>query len=139
MDRFREFLKNPVVAWTAAVICIAVAFYSFFRSVWSRDVYDTKRLGEAVTVRFTDTNDEIHLTRAEFEKRLRETPGVLSPETGILNPKTNKPTGILVAEREWKEVVDRLNAERQWAKQHTPFGDTSAAAPQVPPKPAGER
>lgn len=123
-------LAKPAVGWSVAGIAILVAALIFWRSVTSRDSYDISRLSQTVTVRFTDTNNEIKLTRAEFEKQLRALPGTLSTSSGIINPKTGKPTGILVATADWEEVVNRINGERTWAQENSPFGS-------APPKPAG--
>lgn len=118
----RNWLKNPAVAWTFATVCLALAIWFLARSLWSKSDYDLGRLSESVTVRFTDTNDETHMTRADFEDKLRSVPGVLTAETGIVNPKTGKPTGVLVATKEWNATIDRINAEREWAKHNSPFG-----------------
>lgn len=128
MGTIREMLAKPAVGWTIAGIAVLVAVFLFWRSSRSGS-YDLNRLSEKVTVRFTDTDDEITLLRAEFEKQLRSTPGQLSVDSGIINPKTGKPTGILVATEDWKEVVHRINGERDWAKQNSPFGPSANAQP----------
>ncbi|MFN9972478.1 MAG: hypothetical protein ACK58T_21570, partial [Phycisphaerae bacterium] len=100
------------------------------RSLFASSTYDLGTLSQEVTVRFMDTGDEIKLSRGEFEKQLRMVSGNLTKDTGIPNPKTGKPTGVLVATREWEETVDRINAERDWAKENSPFG----SAPPTPKK-----
>lgn len=126
MEKLRELFSKPAIGWIVAGFAILVAVYFLVASLRSNSTYDLARLSETVTVRFTDTNDEIQLTRAEFEKQLRAMPGTLSTASGIMNPKSGKPTGILVATREWAEVVSRLNEEREWAKQNSPFGSAPA-------------
>lgn len=111
-----------MTGWTIASACLLFAIYMLLRGWLSPSPYDLAKLSETVTVRFTDTNDELTLTRGEFEKRLREVPGDLNATTGIMNPKTGKPSGILVATREWEETVNRINQEKQWARQNSPFG-----------------
>jgi len=124
----REMLAKPAVGWSVAGLAVLLALFMFWNST-RNSTYDLARLSEKVTVRFTDTDDEIVLVRAEFEKQLRSTPGKLSTSAGIINPKTGKPTGILVATRDWQEVVDRINEERTWAQQNSPFGGPPAAPP----------
>lgn len=53
---------------------------------------------------------------------LRESGRQLKPDEGLVNPKTGKPTGVLVAESEWTETVARLNAERDQVKDRSPWG-----------------
>ncbi|MBY0112782.1 MAG: hypothetical protein K2Y21_08175 [Phycisphaerales bacterium] len=123
----REFLGKPAVGWTVAGLAIAVAAYLFFRSMFGSAAYDLSTLSQSVTVRFMDTGDEITLTRGEFEKQLRAVKGTLTKDTGIINPKSGQPTGVLVASREWEETIARINAERDWAKQNSPFGSAPAS------------
>ncbi|MBN8596627.1 MAG: hypothetical protein J0L78_03030 [Planctomycetes bacterium] len=127
MGSIRELLAKPAVGWTAAGLAVLIALFFFWRSVVSRSTYDLSRLSESVTVRFTDTDEEVQFTRGDFERQVREIPGTLSTDKGILNPKTGKRTGVLVAKREWDEVVNRLNSERDWARQNSPFGAPPAA------------
>lgn len=125
-------MSKPVVGWSVAGVAILLALVMLWRSLTGSNPYDTSRLAETVTVRFTDTDDEVKLLRADFERQLRSSPGKLTTSSGIVNPKTGKPTGILVATREWDEVVNRINEERDWAKQNSPFGGP-------PAKPAGPK
>jgi len=126
-------MQNGAIGWSVAGVCLLVAFTFLYRSMFVSSPYDISRLSEEVTVRFTDTDDEIKIRRAEFEKRLRQQPEVLSKTSGLINPKTGKPTGILVASREWEETVDRLNEEREFAKHNSAFGKPGDPPP--PPKP----
>lgn len=125
MNTIREMLKGPAVGWGVAGICLAIAMFFFVRSWFTTNPYDLSYLSQTVTVRFVDTDEEITLTRADFEKQLRESPGPLSATTGITNPKTGKPSGILVATREWEETIERLKQERDWLKQNSAFGPAS--------------
>jgi hypothetical protein len=123
MNQIRELLSKPAVGWSVAGIAILIAGAMFFRSLFASSTYDLGTLSQEVTVRFMDTG-------GEFEKQLRMVTGNLTKDTGIPNPKTGKPTGVLVATREWEETVDRINAERDWAKENSPFG----SAPATPKK-----
>lgn len=122
MPSTREILSKPGVGWSVAGVAIIFAVFMLWRSLSSDSPYDQARLGETVTVRFSDTGEEIKLMRGDFERQLRDSPGQLSIGGGIINPKTGKPSGVLVATREWEEVVHRINEERAWAQQNTPFG-----------------
>jgi len=134
LNRVRELLKNGAIGWTVAGLCLLLALTFLYRAMFATNTYDLARLSEEVTVRFTDTDDEIKLRRGEFEKRLRQQPEALSKTAGLINPKTGKPTGILVATREWEETVDRLNEEREWAKHNSAFGKPGSPPPSPAPK-----
>jgi len=128
MARVREIMSKPVVGWSVAGVAVLFAVVVLWRSLRSDNPYDQGKLSQMVTVRFSDTGDEVKLLRGEFERQLRDTAGELSTGTGIVNPKTGKASGVLVASREWEEVIRRINDERAWAKQNSPFG----GPPQAP-------
>lgn len=129
MASVRESLSKPAVGWTVAGVAIAFALFMLWRSLRSDSPYGQARLAETVTVRFTDTGEEVKLMRADFERQLRSVPGKLDLSAGIVNPKTGKPSGVLVATREWEEVVQRINEERDWATQNSPFGTPAGPSP----------
>ena len=52
------------------------------------------------------------MPRGRFEKELRMRGGDLDPSKGLINPKTNQPTGFLFDKKEWEETVARLKGER---------------------------
>lgn len=130
MPGVREIMSKPAVGWTVAGVAVLFAVVVLWRSLRSSSPYDPARLSQMVTVRFSDTGEEVKLIRAEFERQLRETNGELNTGTGIVNPKTGKASGVLVASQEWEEVVHRINDERAWAQQNSPFGTPPSASSQ---------
>lgn len=122
MGAIREWLKKPAVGWTVAGLAVVIATVLFVQSFFTRSAYDLGRMQENVTIRFMDTGEEISMPRGRFEVLLRESGRVLKPDEGLMNPKTGKPTGILVAQREWEETVERLNRELAEVQSRNPFG-----------------
>lgn len=122
MGKLREIFSNGSIGWVVAGIAILLGLWVFVRSLTARDTYDLAKLSERVTIRYSDTGDEESMTRGELEEKIRQLGRTLKADEGLPNPKTGKPTGVLVATREWNETVQRLNAEREWAKSQSPFG-----------------
>lgn len=113
MNRIRDFMnRSPWLGWVFAAIMLGVSVTIFFKMNGSSDTYSPERMTEDVTIRFSDTGDEITMPRGRFEKELRMRGGAIDPSKGITNPKTNEPTGFLFNKSEWDETVARLNAER---------------------------
>lgn len=125
MNQIRDLLRNPATGWTIALIAVACAVWMLIRSFTASAPYDPARTTQEVTIRFTDTGDEVKMSRGRFEKELRGGGRELKLEEGIINPKTGKPTGFLVAADEWKETVERLNLERSEAQAASPWGAAS--------------
>lgn len=132
MIQIRAILKNPATGWSIALLAVGFAVWMLIRSLTAASPYDPARTTQEVTIRFTDTGEEVKMSRGRFEKELRGSGRELKLEEGIMNPKTGKPTGFLVAADEWKETVDRLNLERSDAQAASPWGNTTNAAPKKP-------
>jgi hypothetical protein len=128
MESIRQLLQKPAVGWSVAGLAILFSLWLFWRGMFARGTYDMARMTEKVTIRFADTGDEVELTRGEFEEQLRRLGQDLKADQGILNPKTGKPTGILIAAREWQETVNRLNQERAEMNSRSPWGVGGAAS-----------
>jgi hypothetical protein len=128
----REFLnKKPWVGWALAVVLLGVSVFFYFRSRRAgEDPYSPARMTEMVTIRFTDTEDEMTIPRGRLDKELRRQGDQLDPSKGIINPKTGKPTGFLFDKKEWDEWIARINKEKAEAKQHpnTAFSTAPASA-----------
>lgn len=136
MNRIRALLQSPAVGWSVAAIAVGFAIFMLVRSFFATSPYDPARLTQDVTIRYTDTGDEVKMSRGRFEKELRGSGKVLNSEEGLVNPKTGKLTGFLVAANEWKETIERLNQERADAQAISPWGTNASTSP---PKPAGGR
>ncbi|HEX8877120.1 MAG TPA: hypothetical protein VF777_10255 [Phycisphaerales bacterium] len=132
MGKLREILSNGSLGWVVAGIAILLGLWIFIRSITAKDTYDLAKLSERVTIRYADTGDEESMTRGELEEKLRQLGRTLKLDEGLPNPKTGKPTGVLVATREWTETIERLNAEREWAKTQSPFGAGAAGSSKKP-------
>lgn len=114
MDRIRDFMnRSPWLGWVFAAVMLGVSVLLYMRMSGSGDTYSPERMTEDVTIRFSDTGDEITMPRGRFEKELRMRGGAIDPSKGIINPKTNEPTGFLFNKAEWDETVARLNTERE--------------------------
>jgi hypothetical protein len=113
MQALREFLaKRPFIGWIVAGVCVLVAAFVIYRNSSSNSPYSVDRLGEMVTIKFSDTGEEITMPRGRFEQMLWDRPAPIDPTQGIVNPKTNQPTGFLYNKNEWEETVSRINGER---------------------------
>ncbi len=112
--RLRELLnKSPWLGWAVAVALGGVAVFLYTHRSSSESPYSPDRMREMVTIRFTDTDDEISMSRGQMDKELRRRGEKLDPTQGIINPKTGKPTGFLFNKSEWEEMIARINAEKE--------------------------
>jgi hypothetical protein len=118
LSRFREFVnKSPWLGWILAAVLLAVSVVFFMRGQRGTDPYSPGRMQETVTIRFTDTNDEMTMTRGQMDRDLRKSGPKLDPSVGIINPKTGKPTGFLFNKSEWDEMITRINREKEEIRQ----------------------
>lgn len=126
----REFLNSkPWIGWALALVFLGVSAFFFYRSrTVGADPYNPDRMKEMVTIRFTDTNDEITIARGRLDKELRQSPGALDPSKGYINPKTNQPTGFLFNKTEWDEMIARINKEKEEGKKNPGSAFSSAPA-----------
>ena len=110
----REFLnKAPWAGWAVAGALLLASAFLFFRGQRGTDPYSPERMQEMVTIRFTDTGEEVTMPRGAMDKQLRYQGEKLDPSKGIINPKTGQPTGFLFDKEEWEEMVARINAEKE--------------------------
>jgi hypothetical protein len=121
--------KKPWIGWVVALFLLGVAVFFFFRSRSAgADPYSPARMTEMVTIRFTDTDDEITIPRGRLDKELRRQGEHLDPSQGYINPKTGKPTGFLFDKKEWDDMIARINKEKEEAKLHPNSAFSAAPA-----------
>jgi hypothetical protein len=115
LDRVRQLMNSkPWIGWAVAGVLLAGSAFMIIRGQTSgRDAYHPDRLQETVTVRFTDTGDEMTTTRGRLLRELTKDAGQLDPSKGLINPKTGQPTGFLFDKEEWDAMVTRINAEKE--------------------------
>ena len=120
----RESLnKNPTIGWAlAAVLALAAVGYAFFGNKDEGAVPTDK-----VTVLFTDTNEEVVMRRGVLEKILSERPGPVDPAQGIVNPKTQVASGVILNKDDWAKTVEKLNAEKRAAAAQSSAGGNGNA------------
>jgi len=121
LEKLREAVnRRPALGWAiAGVLLLVMGALLYFRLGGGGDPYAPERMTEEVTIKFTDTDDEITMPRGRMEQELRYRVGQLDPTRGIINPKTNQPTGFLFNKGEWDETVKRLNIEKEQASQRS--------------------
>lgn len=134
MQTIRDLInKNPWLGWVVAIAVMGVSVWLYTSRSRGDSPYSPDRMTEMVTIRFTDTDEEIKMPRGRLDKELRGRGMVLDPKQGILNPKTGKFTGFLVDDAAWTEMVDRINREKAEAQQKTPRGAVRREPVQPPP------
>jgi hypothetical protein len=128
----REWLNKPWLGWVLFVIVLGLAVYFFLTGGRSNSPYSPDRMKETVTIRFTDTNDEIEMTRGQLDKEVRRRGEAIDPTQGIINPKTGQPTGFLFSKSEWEEMVKRINAEKAAIRASAGKSVAPAPRPETP-------
>jgi hypothetical protein len=110
---------KPLILGVAAAVLLLVAGVLMVRQVSTSD--PVAELGSEVVVRFTDSGDVQTLNRGWFERQLMIQAGErqLTPETGLLNPKTGKFTGIPEDLEYWKQLVERVNTATAATRQRS--------------------
>ncbi len=116
MASIRDSLqKSPWIGWALALVMFGVAgYFAFFRGHVGVDPSNPERMREIVTIKYTDTGEEVKMGRGQFERALRESqPGMtVDPSKGLVNPKTGQATGFLFDKDDWDSLVKQINAER---------------------------
>ena len=115
MPSIREVVQQkPWIGWAVALVLFGVSELLIYPTNKPSGGYSADRLREIVTIRFSDTGEELTMGRGDFERRLRlESSGLIDPAKGLLNPKTNQNTGFLVDVEGWNKTVERINQERK--------------------------
>lgn len=113
MKAIHEFLqKHKLAGWAIIGGVLLLAALVALRPWKAEEPYSPARMTRQVTVKFTDTNEEVQMRWGEIETELRRRPGQLKPDEGLTNPKTSKHTGF-TSQSSWREMIDRINRERQ--------------------------
>lgn len=110
----REALNaRPWMGWAVAgaflVIALVVAMRGFTAAP---DAYSPERMSEIVTIRFTDTGDTMDIPRGRLIKLLAEQRKTLDVNQGLINPKTNQPTGFPFDKDDWAQLIARINEDQ---------------------------
>ena len=114
MPNVREMLQSsPWIGWAVAGLLLALSVFMFFRGSVGQDLYSPDRMREMVTIKFTDTGEEMEIPRGRLDLQLRQTGGKLDPTKGLINPKTGQPTGFPFSKSEWEDMCARINASRE--------------------------
>ncbi len=112
MANVRELInKKPWLGWSVAGAAMCVAAYFAWRSNSVKGEYTTERMTQNVTIRFTDTGDTMEIARGRLMRDLMMTGGPLDPTKGIINPKTNQPTGFPFDKADWETMVKQINRD----------------------------
>ncbi|MFG0314347.1 MAG: hypothetical protein ACF8LL_09205 [Phycisphaerales bacterium] len=117
MHKLRTLLKDsPWIGWAVAggFLLLSVVLYTRL-SGGGGGAYSAERMSEMVTIKCVETGEEWEMTRGLMEQQLRRRGTELSPEEGLLNPSTGRPTGFPFDKGEWRETVERINREKQRA------------------------
>jgi hypothetical protein len=140
MQNIREFVnKSPWVGWIVAGLILLVAVWLYFRPSSNESPYSPERMREMVSIKFTDTGDVIEMTRGDLDRMLRRRGETVDAGQGVVNPKTNLPTGFLYDKSEWDAMVARINAEKKEIKETTGMDVAPAPRsdlPRLPENPA---
>jgi hypothetical protein len=128
IGRIREFInKSSWLGWALAVVLLGLSVFMFFRGQHSSDPYSPERMTETVIIKFTDTGDEVEMTRGQLDKEMRRRGDKLDPTKGVINPKTGLATGFPFDKNDWEEMIARINAEKEEVRTST--GKSIAPAP----------
>ncbi|CAG0958478.1 hypothetical protein PHYC_00597 [Phycisphaerales bacterium] len=135
LTRVRQFVnEKPWIGWLVAGLLLLGSVFYFLRTQRGTDPYSPDRMTEMVTIRFTDTNDEIEMSRGHMDRELRRRGDKIDPSQGIINPKTGQPTGFLFNKSEWEEMIARINREKEEIRA-TSGGKSIPPAPRKEPSP----
>lgn len=105
---------NPKVGWGVAAVCFTAAVAVLFVRLQGAGPADSvARLSQDVTLRCTETGEEWTMNRGQFELSLLTYSGELSEDGMFPSPHAEgRLTAVLVDKADWKETVERINAEK---------------------------
>lgn len=131
IGKIREYMaKSPWVGWLVALLVFGAAVFIYFRRSGGAETYSVDTMTQMVTIKFTDTGEEVQIPRGRFEVQLRDRSGLIDKSQGMINPKTGAATGFLYNKSEWERTVERLNKEKVDAAKAT--GGPVPTMPEAP-------
>ncbi|HEX2839091.1 MAG TPA: hypothetical protein VHN77_13295 [Phycisphaerales bacterium] len=127
--------KYPWLGWVIAALLLGVSIWLYLARTSGADAYDPESMKEMLTIRYTDTDEVERIPRGRLDQMLRRSGNSIDPKQGIINPKTGKPTGFLVDEDEWTQMIERINQEKEAIRQESGGKARIAPRPTTTPTP----
>ncbi len=123
MGNIREVInKKPWLGWLVAGAAMCAAGYFAWRSTSEKGEYTPERMTQRITIRFTDTGDTMEISRGRLIRDMMLSGGQIDPTKGVINPKTNQPTGFPFNKDDWEKMVGQINRDLEAAKRKVPGG-----------------
>jgi hypothetical protein len=119
-------------------VLLLASVYLFIRGGGGSDPYSPDRMKETVVIKFADTGDEVTMTRGQLDREMRRSGDKLDPSKGVINPKTQAPTGFPFDKSEWDEMIARINQEKQEFKKAATSKPSTAPRKEVTPEEAAK-
>ena len=135
-----QIKEKPWTGFALAGVILVGAVVMYIRmSGGGGGEFDSNSMGQMITIKYTDTDDEEQMTRGELLKRMITDSGgaAIDPNKGIVNPKTGKPTGFLHDKGKWNTLVKDVNEQRAAANQ-APGAPKAPTAPPAPTAPKAQ-
>ena len=126
-DLREELNKRPWLGWIVAGVLLVVAVAVYLSRTGNDDPYSPERMTEMVTIKFTDTGDEMEIPRGRLDKELRGRSD-LNAGAGVINPKTGAATGFPFDKKDWESWIARIQKEKAEAKAAAPVKSAGNAA-----------
>lgn len=117
MTTTAEAPKRSGWMWGVLVAVVLAGAALWFWRTARVDPVDNERLAQKVLLKCAESGFEFSLERGRMEDYLYQQSnlGPLSPNKGMPNPKTGKPTCFPEDRADWAATIERVNKERQAA------------------------
>jgi hypothetical protein len=107
----RESINSkPWLGWVMAGVFAVAGVVMYMRlNSGSSEPFSADRSTEMMTIKFTDTGDEVQMPRGRVQIQLIDLVGrglIKDASQGIQNPKTGAYTGIPFDKRDWESLVN---------------------------------
>ena len=103
--------KYPWIGWIVALVILAVAVWVYMRRSGASDTYSVESMTEMVTIKYTDTGEEVQMPRGRFEILLRDRQGLIDKTTGVINPATGAATVSGPGRADRRRPLDRRSEQ----------------------------